>query len=139
MVLVNITVFFALIAIHEIAHVAIGYYLGCVSGRAVLFDTNAEWPYAELSCPVQTSHTLINISSLLVTGLFGVMFLLSNSTNRNLFYIIIGFSLVFGALDISIATGVQFLFYSTTSLGFVLLIVGEYLIALSCIRKEDDG
>jgi len=49
-ILVNIMLFFALIAIHEISHVIVGYCLGCEYEKAVLFDSNFNGPHTELIC-----------------------------------------------------------------------------------------
>ncbi len=48
--LVNVILFFALIAIHEISHVILGICLGCESEKAVLFDSSFNGPHTELIC-----------------------------------------------------------------------------------------
>jgi len=137
-VLTNLMIFFALISIHEIGHVLIGYYLGCSYGKAILFDTTTGGTYTELFCPAQTSNILVNFSGLIITSLFAVAFLLLKSPNRYLFFIILGFSLIFSVSDISMFFSLQILFYLMLACGFSFVIIGEYSLASSLVVNIDN-
>jgi len=135
-ILTNLTVFFALISIHEISHLVMGTCLGCVYGRAVLLDSKFNGPYSEIACSGEINQFLLYISSFILTTSFGLLFLLLRSPEKNMFFIIFGLSLIFSSLDISIVTGIQSLFYPLVSLGFIFMGIGEYFIASFYIKKE---
>jgi len=84
-ILLNLTVFFALISMHEISHVVIGNCMGCEQGRAIIFDAKSSTgitgmllsePYAEIVCSSEISQILLFVGSFLVTSFFGSLFLL---------------------------------------------------------------
>ena len=135
-ILLNITVFFALISIHEISHVVIGSCLGCEYGKAILFDTKFNGPHTELICTNKINQVFLYLSSLLVTSCFGLMFLSLNSPGKNMFFVILGLSLIFSSFDISIATAIEPLVYPVIGSGFMLMIIGEYFIASSYIKED---
>lgn len=144
-ILLNLTIFFALISIHEISHVVIGNCLGCEYGRAVIFDTKINTgitgmflnePYTELLCNNGISQMLLYIGSLFVTSLFGLMFLSLNTPGRNMFFVILGLSLIFSSSDISIATGINSIIYPIVGSGFILMILGEYFIASAYVKED---
>lgn len=133
-ILLNAIVFFALISIHEIVHIAVGSCLGCNYGKAVLLDTNLVGPYAELVCS-NTNQLIIYISSLIVTAGFGLLFLTLNSPGKNLFFIVLGLSIVFSSFDIGLAI-MKSLIYPMMASGFLLVTIGEYYIASSCLNEN---
>ena len=131
-IVINLLVFFALISIHEISHVATGIMLGCKKGGAILMDSNFIGPYTELYC--SSNSWLVYLGSLMITSLFSILFLFTESSTRRIFFISLGLSLIFSSLDLSIITGMQYLFYPVVSLGFAATTLGEYFIASSVIR-----
>ena len=145
LVLLNLTIFFALISIHEISHALIGSSVGCDYGRAVVFDTKTasgitgmlfSEPYTEMLCSNGTSQSIAYMGSFLVTVSFGLVFLSLNSPGKNMFLVISGLSLVFSSLDISLALSMESLLYPLTGSGFLLIILGEYLMASSYLKDD---
>jgi hypothetical protein len=133
-ILLNVIVFFALISIHEIVHVVVGMCLGCDLGKAVLLDAKMAGPYAEMVCG-NVNQLVLYGSSLLVTACFGLLFLSLKSSGKNLFFVVLGLSLIFSSLDIGLAT-MQTVIYPLIASGFVFVVLGEYYIASSCINKN---
>jgi hypothetical protein len=133
-ILINSLVFFALISIHEISHVAAGLILGCKNQVAVLLDSNFVGPYTESYC--SGSNALIYVSSFLITMSFSLLFLFSKSSTRKLFLISAGLSVIFSSLDFSIVTSIQSMFYPIFFTGMAIIIVGEYFIAASFVNGE---
>lgn len=135
--LVNLTVTLALLGIHEISHVIIGMQIGCTNGRAVLLDTMRERPYTELFCPSKINNSFVFIGGFLVSIAFGSMFLLlRNSVEKKLFFIILGFSLLFSSLDILMITGIETLFYFSVIIGFLIVAFGECSLIFEYIKRE---
>ena len=154
MFLLNMGIVLSVLSLHEVGHVLVGMYVGCEQGRAVIFDTSQEGPYAELYCSDGVSHKIAYMGSLLVTVAFGSTFLfLRKSPQRNLFFIIIGFSIMFASLDIAaflenfhlsiIAYNSSFaatwLFLSENrTLGLYLERATQLLTALNLILRDTD-
>lgn len=133
-VLINLLVFFALMSIHEISHMATGIILGCKNQKAVLLDSNLIGPYTEFYC--SGNSIFIYLSSFLITSSFSLLFLLLKSPTRKLFLISLGLSVIFSSLDFGIATNAQYLFYPLVSFGFLITAMGEYFIASAYINNE---
>lgn len=133
-ILINLLVFFALISIHEISHVATGVIFGCKNQKAVLLDSNFFGPYTEFY--YSGNSTLIYLGSFIITSSFSLLFLFLKSPTRKLFLISLGLSIIFSSLDFSIATNIQYLFYPLVFLGFIITSTGEYFIASSFIKGE---
>ena len=134
-ILINLIVFFALISIHELSHTASGMLFGCRYERSILIDSKLIGPYTEMYCS-NIGYLLTLISSLIITSSFSFLFLLLNSSSRNLFPISLGLSIIFSSLDISIATGIQSLVYPIITIGFLVTSIGEYFIASSYVNNE---
>ena len=129
MILINLTLALALVSIHEMAHVMIGIHLGCKDGKAILFDSQEENPYAELLCLKRINLSLISISSLIAGFCFGLSFLLlGNREQKSFAFIIFGFSIIFSSLDITSITS-QILFYPLLISGLGITTLGEILLA----------
>lgn len=135
-ILLNVTVFFALISIHEISHLVIGSSLGCEYGKAVLMDTVFNGPYAELVCTNGINQSILYLSSLFLTSCFGLLFLSLNSPGKNMFFVILGLSLVFSSFDIGMAMNMSSIIYPVIGSGFILMIIGEYFIASSYLKED---
>lgn len=133
-IFINLVIFFALILIHETVHVLIGSHFGCKQVKLVLFDMTKS-PHTELACSQKSINQFLYISSLMVTVLFGSLFLFLKS--KNLFLLILGFSLIFSALDLDLLFNSDLLFHIAIISGFSVMTVGEYFIALNCIDAED--
>jgi hypothetical protein len=134
-VLLNVIVFFALISIHEIAHLTVGQMMGCERGKAVLLDSFSNGPYTELVCTGGANQAIIYLSGLLLTSCFGLLFLSLNSPGKNMFLVVLGLSLIFSSLDMGIIT-IEAVVYPTMILGFMSVAAGEYFIASSYIKDE---
>ena len=135
MLLVNFLIFFSLISIHEIGHVIAGSFLGCQLGKAILIDGNFIGPYAEIACAGQINQFLLFTSSFLITSSFGVLFLFLKSPQRNMFFVVLGLSLIFSSLDFLIVTGMTSVMYTFLTIGFIFMGIGEYFIASFYIRE----
>jgi len=132
--LMNLILFFALLAVHEIGHSAAGMLLGCKYEKFVLIDSNLIGPYTEMYCS-NIDSTLIFISGLLITASFSAMLLLGAPT-RNLFLTSIGLSIIFSSMDMSIASNIQQLLYPMASMGFMVTAAGEYFMASNYAKNS---
>jgi len=128
-VLTNLTIFFALVSIHEISHLTFAYLLGCSSGKVVLFDLTTGHPYTELYCS-QAKNALISFGGLIGSLAFGFLFLLDKSLRGN-FFLILGFSLLLSYLDIASFINIPFF------LSLPLILVGEYKVASNLLEKTN--
>jgi hypothetical protein len=136
-VLFNLMIIFAVLAIHESGHYFVGMYVGCESGRAVLFDSGQAGPYTELSCSGVANQSLPYIGSLLFTLLFGSLFLFfKNSPERNLFFVVVGFSILTAGLDLVMLTDLGFLYYLSIGIGVLLIAVGEITFGFSLVEAQ---
>ena len=132
MFLLNIGIVLSVLSLHEIGHVLFGMYVGCEEGRAIIFDTSQEGPYAELYCSDNVNHNIAYMGSILITVAFGSVFLiLRKIPQRHLFFVIIGFSILFASLDIAAFTGIEMTQYFSIGLGTLLVIIGEFLTGLA--------
>jgi len=132
MVLFNIGIILSTLALHEVGHVLLGMYVGCDSGRAIIFDTKQEGPYAELICSNDVNYSIAYSGSLLLTTAFGTIFLfLRKSPQKNLFLVVLGFSILFASLDIASLFGLEIFAYISIGLGMVLVVIGEFLTGLA--------
>lgn len=132
LVLLNIAIFLSTLSLHEMGHVIVGMYTGCESGKVILYDSSQPGPYAELMCSDGVDERFALAGSFLATALFGSLFLfLRKSPQRNLFFIIIGFGIFFGSLDIVMITGIEMMQYVTIAFGMLLIIIGEFLTGLA--------
>jgi hypothetical protein len=139
-ILVNGVVTLAILGIHEISHVLVGMQLGCESGKAILFDTSEKGPYAEVYCPAKmnpTKNALIHIGSFLLPSVFGFLFLfLRNWSEKSLFFIILGLSLLFCSLDIVAVSNIESLFFLSMTIGILIIIFGEISLTSAYIKRE---
>ena len=132
LVLLNIAVFLSTLSLHEMGHVVVGMYTGCESGKVILYDSGQPGPYAELMCSSGVDERFALGGSLLATTVFGSLFLfLRDSPQRNLFFVIIGFGIFFGSLDIVMITGIVMMQYVFIVFGMLLIIIGEFLTGLA--------
>lgn len=132
MTILNIGIVISLLSLHEVGHVLIGMYVGCESGKAILFDSSQQGPYAELVCSNGTNYNLAYTGSLMLTTVFGFVFLLlRKSPLKNFFFVVLGFSILFSSLDIVFFTGIPAMEYVFIGLGMVLITIGEFLTGLS--------
>ena len=132
LVLLNIIIFLSTLSLHEMGHVIVGMYTGCDSGKVILYDTGQPGPYAELMCSREVDERFALAGSISVTTVFGSLFLfLRRSPQRYLFFIIIGFGIFFGALDIVMITGIEMMQYVFIAVGMLLIIIGEFLTGLA--------
>jgi hypothetical protein len=134
-VLLNIMLFFALISIHEISHVFVGYCLGCEVQKAVLFDNTFGGPHTELLCSNGLNELLVYLGGLGITAAFSLSFLFSEIREKNLSLISLGISVILSSLDMSMLFSSS-VFYPLLTSGFLLITAGEYLVG-SLYFKED--
>jgi len=131
LILLNVAIFLSTLSLHELGHVIVGMYTGCESGKVILYDSEQPGPYAELMCSDGVDEKFALAGSLLATTVFGSLFLFLRSPERNLFLIIIGFGIFFGALDIVMITGIEIMQYVFIAFGMLFIIVGEFLTGLA--------
>jgi len=127
-------IFFALIAIHEISHVVVGFCLGCESEKAVLFDSNFNGPHTELSCSNGINEFFVYLGGLMITSIFSLSFLLLDGFEKKMSFLSLGVSVILSSLDISFALESQAILYPLLTFGFLLVTAGEYFIASSYIK-----
>ena len=128
-------IFFALIAIHEISHVIVGYCLGCEYEKAVLFDSNFNGPHTELICNNGINEFFVYIGGLIITSAFSLSFLLLDTVEKNMSFLSLGVSIILSSLDISFVLRSATIFYPLLILGFFFITFGEYFLASSYIKK----
>ena len=138
MVLLNVMLFFALITIHEISHVVVGYCVGCEVQRAMLFDSSLGGPHTELLCSSGTNELLVYLGGLAITAAFSLGFLFSDFRERNLSFISLGISLILSSLDMSLLFSTS-LFYPMLTSGFALVTAGEYMVGSVYFKENDYG
>ncbi|MBN2202771.1 MAG: hypothetical protein JW700_01100 [Candidatus Aenigmarchaeota archaeon] len=134
-ILLNVTVFFALISIHEITHLGAGYLMGCEQGKAVLLNSMLEGPYTEMICANGMNQTLFYLSGLLMTSCFGLLFLSMKTPGRNMFMVVFGLSFIFSALDMGLAS-LGIAAYPMMLFGFSSITAGEYYMASSYMKSN---
>lgn len=127
-VLINSIIFFFLIFLHEFSHIGIASLIGCKT-KGLYFDLNNNYAYAKILCPSEKDG-LIYSSGLLGSIFTASIFLFIKSYKRNFFFLISGFSLIQSSLDISILLK-PFYSYLFSFIGLILILLGEYGIALS--------
>ena len=132
LILLNIAMFLSTLSLHEMGHVLVGMYTGCESGKVILYDSGQSGPYAELMCSDGVDDRYALAGSIAATTMFGSLFLfLKRSPQRNLFFVIIGFGIFFGALDIVMITGIEMMQYVFIAFGMLLIIIGEFKTGLA--------
>jgi hypothetical protein len=134
-ILINLTMFFALISMHELSHITVGMLSGCKYHKSILIDSNLVGPYIELYCS-NGNNMVVFLSGLLTTASFSFLFLLLNKSTKNLFATSLGLSIIFSSLDVTITTNIQSLFYPMVLIGFFMTIAGEYSIANSFVNNN---
>jgi len=132
-VLINLTIFFALTYLHEISHLGIAFCLGCKAGKAVALDLSNYSTYTELHCP-QGNNLLIYVGSMVISIAFGSLFIFLDKPTRNVFFLIVGFSLILSSLDLALAFGYG-AFYASFFGGLLLLGFSEFLLASNSLDK----
>jgi len=135
-ILINLVLFFVLLLIHEASHVVAGYFLGCRQISVVLLD-RIKGPHTEMTCPAKSISWCLRISGLIVTALLALPFLFFSSYSRNLFFLILGFSIILSASDFNILFGLESIFYAIVVFGFSFIAIGEYLTALNCFESSN--
>lgn len=134
MIGINLTLILAIISIHEIGHVLFGSFVGC-RGKAVVFEFGKDSPYSELVCPASINYGIAYLGGFLTTIAFSLIYL-ANDSQRHLFFILLGFSLLFSASDFYLISRLELSFYLALFSGFTIVILGEYSLALNYIRSE---
>jgi hypothetical protein len=127
-VLLNTMLFFALIAIHEISHVFVGYCMGCQIEKAILFDSTFSGPHTEMLCATNMNELLVYLGGLAITAAFSLSFLFAESKDRNISFISLGISVMLSSLDISMLLNMQTLLYPLLTSGLALVTAGEYFM-----------
>lgn len=124
----NIALMFATLSLHELGHFVAGSSMGC-TGEIVLWNTFSPTPYTSMSCPPQTSATVLSAGGGLLVAPFGlVFFLLRRYPERNLGWIVYGLGISMSAFDISSVLGIKSIFYPAVILGAAMLCIGEALL-----------
>jgi hypothetical protein len=135
-VLLNTMLFFALIAIHEVSHVFVGYCLGCQSEKAIIFDSSFNGPHTELICGSKINELFVYLGGLAITAAFSLGFLFTETKDRNISFISLGISVILSSMDITLLLNMQSLLYPLITSGLVMITAGEYFMG-SYYFKED--
>ena len=131
-VLFNVMLVFAILAMHEAGHYFMGVYAGCEGVKAVLLDSGGEGPYTELSCFEGAKTYLPYAGSLIFTVGFGLLFLFfGNAPERNLFLVVLGLSILTAGMDVVMLTSINALYYVSIFVGVFLIAVGEIVFGIS--------
>jgi len=136
-VLINFTILLAVLGVHEIGHVIFGMFMGCTNGKAIIFDTLSDGPYSEIVCLNKMNHDIVYLGGLIASVGFASLFLLTgNSPERNLFFVILGLSIISASFDIVEVFAMQPLFYISLISGIGFLSFGEFLITSAYMERE---
>ncbi len=133
-VLINLLVFCALIYIHEISHLSIAFCLGCKTGRSIAFDLSSFSSYTELYCH-QGKNLMVYLGGLLISMIFGLLFIFLDKPTKNISFLILGFSLTLSSLDLALAFNEEVFYFSLFG-GLLLIAVGEYSIASHSLENS---
>jgi hypothetical protein len=132
MIIINLAILISTLTIHELGHALTGKLLGCVTARAVIFDSNSPNPYTELVCQKEEKTTYL--AGLALTTLFGLSFLAFEDKQRPLSLVIIGFGIFLAALDVVEFTRLNFMQYLFMLSGLVSLIIGQILYGIYNVK-----
>ncbi|MEM5777329.1 MAG: hypothetical protein QXJ06_02670 [Candidatus Aenigmatarchaeota archaeon] len=133
MIIMNILILIATLTIHELGHALTGKILGCVTARAIIYDSENMNPYTELIC-LQTQQKVAYSAGLILTTIFGLSFLTIEKPYKMFSIIIIGFGVFLAALDIVEITRLNVMQYIFILLGLSSLIIGQILYGISNIK-----
>jgi hypothetical protein len=133
MIILNIAILTTTLTIHEIGHALAGKALGCVSAKAVVFDSTSMNPYTELSC--QKEERAAYAAGLILTTIFGLSFLVFEKPHKALSLVIIGFGIFLASLDIVELTGLSFTQHIFIFWGLASLIIGQILYGIYSVKE----
>jgi hypothetical protein len=135
LVILNIIIIMASVALHELGHLSVGLFIGC-QGEGVtvnnLLNPNIPGIYTALSCPSSVEHHLaffLGISGFVFLIPFGLAFLIiRNKPERNLALVIIGFSLILAGLDLLLVMPQNIVVYIALAISIALMCTGEIFL-----------
>ncbi|MEM5777407.1 MAG: hypothetical protein QXJ06_03080 [Candidatus Aenigmatarchaeota archaeon] len=134
MIIMNVVILISTLTIHELGHALTGKILGCVSAKAIIYDSQAINPYTELVC-LQTQQKATYFAGLILTTVFGLSFLILEKPYKAFSIVIIGFGIFLAALDIVEITGINIMQYIFIFFGMSGLIIGQILYGIFSIKE----
>ncbi|MEM5801033.1 MAG: hypothetical protein QW350_03915 [Candidatus Aenigmatarchaeota archaeon] len=135
MIIMNIVILVATLTLHELGHALAGKALGCVTAKAIIYDSQTTNPYTELVCN-RSDQKATYVSGLILTTFFGISFLaFENKSQKTLSLVIIGFGIFLSALDIVEITGLSIMQYIFISLGLLSLVIGQILYGIFSVKE----
>jgi len=132
-ILLNFAVIVAGIALHELGHLAAGMLFNCKGGEVVMIDllnpAANPGPYTSMSCPAMVSGNMaafLGVSGFMFVIPFALAFLmLKRFPEKNLAYVIIGFSLGLASLDLLLVLAHYAVIYASLAAGVLVMCMGE--------------
>lgn len=132
-ILLNFAVIVAGIVLHELGHLAAGMLFNCKGGEVVMIDllnpAANPGPYTRMSCPAPVSGNMaafLGVSGFMFAIPFALAFLiLKRFPEKNLAYVIIGFSLGLASLDLLLVLAHYAVIYASLAAGVLVMCMGE--------------
>jgi len=125
-ILFNIIVVIAVVAIHESGHFFVGNSFGCTNIKVVLLDSSSGSTYTQMSCPPETPVEPLLLAGFIFTTPIALLLSLMRGFPERYFYmVILGFNLMISSSDI-----ITFVRYNQLFIlaGTILIIIGEMLL-----------
>jgi hypothetical protein len=124
-VLFNILIVASTLLLHEMGHFLTGVYVGCRDIKIVPISSELG-TYTEMSCPHEQSVYFPLVGAFLLTLPYALSFLLlKNFSEKNFFWISLGFNFTISMVDISMIMQLQIFSFI---LGLFLIVFGEMLL-----------
>ena len=152
-ILINAAVITASIILHELGHLTVGTALGCDGeiSLAGLLNPVTPGPYTSLSCPVLGGQGIAGIPTISAMsaisampamaaflGLSGFLFLVplalvflllaKRLPEKNLAFVVLGFSLALASLDLMLVFYSNIIMYLSLAAGVIVMVMGELFL-----------
>jgi hypothetical protein len=139
LIVFNIIILVCVLSLHELGHVFMALLVGC-NGKAVIFDSQSDGPYAEIACLNTKDVRLLSGGSFFLTFSLGLTLLLTrNRFWKSAFFLVVGFSILLGAIDLVEITGISWTKTFAILFSLVWIIVGEAKLSiLYLIRSKEE-
>jgi len=135
LVFLNVIICAAGLLLHELGHLAAGAWIGCAgTGIAAGDMLNLTIPgvFTALVCPARVGHdtaAFLGLSGFLFIVPFALAFMpLKQMPEKNLAYVLLGFSVVLAGLDLLLVLPFSFVVYAAFAAGVAVLCMGEVFL-----------
>ncbi|MCS7135280.1 MAG: hypothetical protein NZ893_02480 [Candidatus Aenigmarchaeota archaeon] len=129
MIVINLAILITTLTLHELGHAITGRLAGCVSAKAIIYDSSSPNPYTELLCEHESKPTYL--AGLVFTTIFGLSFLFFDNKPQKMFsLIVIGFGIFLSALDMVELTQMTAIKYLFIFIGLTSLIIGQVIYGI---------